>query len=479
MELSLPQLLTDTARRRPQRTAVLQDDSAVSFAGLAHDVDRLAGRLAERGVRGRVGVLLPNIGSFPLVLYGILRAGGSALLLNPMNSPREVEEQLRDAGVESVFTTEPLTALLPRGARALLAGGLPDELRVVSEVEDRLVRLAGAPAPPPMPPGGDHEAVTLYTAAERGRARGAVLSHTNLVADLEASIEAMGIAAEDRVLGVLPYVHTFGLTVGLTAPLAAGATVIPVERYNPLKVLDVLEDLRPTVMLGVPTIFIGLISAVERRGTPKHSLRVAISGGAPLAPEVAARWEEVFGLPLRQGYGLTEASPVCLFNRVDRPNHRGAVGSALPGVEVTVRAPDGEELPAGEVGEICVRGPNVFGGYLGEGGRQPDEFWGDWLRTGDLGSIDAEGVVRFRGVLKPMFTRNGFNVYPHEIERVLEADERIEHAEVLARPEPVRENEIVLRVVRASGAPLTDDEVREICRARLAAYKQPTRIRIG
>jgi long-chain acyl-CoA synthetase len=288
----------------------------------------------------------------------------------------------------------------------------------------------------------------------------------------------MLVGPEDCVVGALPYIHLFGLTVTLTAPVSAGASILPVERFRPPRMLELLEERPATVFAGVPAMYFALISAAERRPEPRHSLRLALSGGAALPVEVALRWEEVFGLPLRQGYGLTEAGPVCLFNRVDRPNHPGALGEPFPDVEVSVRDPRGTELPDGEVGELCVRGPNVFAGYLGEGGRRPEDFHGEWLRTGDLASRDKEGVFRFHGMLKPMFTRNGFNVYPRELERVLQSEPDIERAFVFALPDPHRENEIVLQVQLVDGSELAEEDVREICRARLAAYKQPGRVEI-
>ena len=288
----------------------------------------------------------------------------------------------------------------------------------------------------------------------------------------------MQLTPADRVLGLLPFIHAFGLTVTLNAPLACGATVVPVERFHPVRVLDTLEDSGATVLSGVPAMYLGLIAAAEKRGPPKHALRIAICGGAPLGAEVSRRWEETFGIPLREGYGLTEASPVCLFNRVDRPNRPGTLGYPFPGVEVTLRDGRGAAVPQGETGEICVRGANVFPGYVGEDGRDPRQFWDGALRTGDLGSQDGDGAIRFRGVSKRMFTRSGFNIYPREIERVLEEDPRVAEACVSAVPDVAKENEIALTVVPAPGAELTEDDVKQICRECLASYKQPGRIMI-
>lgn len=262
--------------------------------------------------------------------------------------------------------------------------------------------------------------MVIYTAAMGGWARGAQLTHANLVANLRSTIEAMGIVPQDRVLAMLPLIHSFGLTVTLNAALAAGASVIPVERFHPIRILEVLEASGATVIAGVPGMYAALLAAAERRSRPRHALRLAICGGSPLPAPLAEAWERLWGVPLREGYGLTEAGPVCLFNRVDQPNRLGTLGRPFPGVEVSLRDPRGAPVAGDQTGEICVAGANVFPGYLGEGGRRPEDFHGDALRTGDLGRWGPDGTVRV-----------------------------------------------------APGETLTEDEVREICRVLLAAYKQP------
>lgn len=464
MAAVLPDLLRESAARFAERAALAAGGATESYAALDARAHRIAGALQARGLAGaRVGLLLPNDVGFPAALFGLLRAGARAVMLNPQYSPREVAEAMADAGASTVLTTAPLLPLLPPGTRALLLDELP---------------LDRAPEAAPAPLAPDDEAVVVFTAAQRGRARGARLAHRNLVANARATVEAMRLEPADRVLAVLPFVHLFGLTVTLVAPLAAGACVLPVARFHPLRLLELLEAEQATVLCGVPGVYGALLAAAERRGTPRHALRVAICGGAPLPLELGRRWEEVFGLPLREGYGLTEAGPVCLFNRVDRPNRPGTLCYAFPGVEVSIRDEAGRPLPDGEVGEICVRGENVFLGYLGEPGRTARDFHGEWLRTGDLGSRESDGAIRFRGLIKPMFTRNGFNVYPREIQRVLEADPRIARAEVYALPDAAKENEIVLAVTPVPGAALGEDDVRALCQQTLAVYKQPGRVEI-
>ncbi len=478
MTTPLHSRLHESVLRHPDAIAVTAPGChPVSYAELERRVAAFAAALEARGARGgRVGLLLPNVTAFPVALFAVLRAGASAVLLNPLYSRREIAEYLADSGARLTVTMEALEHLLPLGARKLVLE--PSDGCVDPELEDDDLPAATPAQAEEGEWSADDEAVVIYTSATGGWAKGARLTHRSLGANLDSTVEAMLLAPEDRVLALLPFVHAFGLTVTLTAPLVAGATVVPFERFQPVRALDALEETGATVVCGVPAMYLALVAAAERRGVPRHRLRVAICGGAPLSPEVARRWEDTFGLPLREGYGLTEASPVCLFNRVDHPNRPGTLGHPFPGVEVTLRDSRGRVVPQGETGEICVLGANVFAGYVGEEGRPSERCWDGALRTGDLGCVEADGAVRFRGFLKRMFTRGGYNIYPREIERVLEEDPRVAEASVRPVPDAARENEIALTVVPTPGAELDEAAVREICRECLAAYKQPGQITV-
>jgi len=464
---TLDTLIAASARETPERPALAADPPATAFE-LERRVREFSDGLRALGVHGgRIGLLLPNVPAFPTAFYGALRAGCGTVLLNPLLSQREMGEYLADSRARGVVTIEAMEHLVPNGVAKLCVDAADGAIETGFDAAPLETTNDG-----PLPR-GDREAVVIYTSAMDGWARGARLTHVNLMSNLRATIEAMQMTTDDCVLGLLPWVHAFGLTATLNAPLVAGSRVVPFERFNPLRVLAALEETGATVLCGVPATFVALISAAERQGVPAHKLRVAVCGGAPLRAEVARRWEETFGIPLREGYGITECGPVCLFNRVDRPNRPGTLGYPFPGVEVTVRGPRGEDVPHGQTGEICVEGANVFPGYVGESGRPAEHFWDNAFRTGDLGCVEGDGALRFRGVKKRMFTRGGFNVYPAEVERALRGDPRIAEASVTSAPDPLRENEIVVTVTPAAGAELDEAIVRQICRERLASYKQP------
>ena len=253
-------------------------------------------------------------------------------------------------------------------------------------------------------PGRDEEAVIVYTSAMRGTPLGAVLTHANLLANARSTVEALGKSADDHVLALLPFAHLFGLTVTGSAPLLVGSRVTTMERFHPAKAAELLAG-GVTEFVAVPSVFHALLKAIELRGIVSGSaLRLCISGGAALPVELQDRWADVTGIELRQGYGLTEAGPVCLFNRVDRPNVRGTLGVDIPGVEVGIFPPadytrDDVTLDAiapladGEQGEICVRGANVSPGYIGGARGLPRR--GEWLCTGDDGVRGADGTCAF------------------------------------------------------------------------------------
>ena len=439
-----------------------------------------------RALAGRRSALLLPTGA-PFLTALAASEGRGAVLVNPLAAPAEIAHQCADADVGAVFTTAALAARLPADLaptvpRVLLDGapatatvvvdGRTYELDLAAHRGDALDLSGDRDVP-----GRDEEAAIVYTSAMAGRPLGAVLTHGNLLANARAVVEAAQLTPVDHALAVLPYSHLFGLVVSGLGPLLAGARVTTMERFNPIRAAELLAAEGVTLLVGVPAVFAALLQAIERRGgrLDAPALRVCICGGAPLPLEVQERWHAATGVELRQGYGLTEAAPVCLFNRVDRPNRRGTMGEPLPGVEVAIHDPTtGAPLPVGADGEIWVRGPNVSPGYV-SGGAAGLLRSGPWLRTGDLGAADAAGAVTFRGLLKPMFTRNGFNIYPREIERVVAALPGVRAVTVRALPEPSREHDIALDI----DGDVTVDAVKQWCAARLSAYKQPTAVTIA
>jgi long-chain acyl-CoA synthetase len=433
-----------------------------------------------RALQGkRAAILIPTS---PQFFTGLAACDGrGAVLINPLAAPGEIAYQIDDAGVGAVFTVAALAPRLPHGCTHVLLDGAPRSARVVaggaavdidlgSHVGLQLEGERGVQ-------GVEEECAVVYTSAMAGQALGAILTHRNLIANARQAVEAGEFASTDRYLAALPFAHLFGLTVTGTAALMAGGRVTTMPRFNPIAALDVIVADAVTVVVGVPAIFAGLLAVIERRGRrlDRHALRLCLCGGAPLDAALQERWFEATGTELRQGYGLTEASPVCLFNRPSLPNRRGTLGVAFPGCEVTVRDPVSHaELPTGMQGEICIRGETVFAGYLNRGalGLQVRE---GWLGSGDRGVRNADGTITFVGLIKDMFTRSGFNVYPAEVARVVGAMPGVRSARVFAIPEASKENDVCVEITGS----VSEAGVKQWCETRLSAYKQPTVIRIA
>jgi long-chain acyl-CoA synthetase len=428
----------------------------------------------------RSAILLPTSAAYFTALAA--SDGRGAVLVNPLASPREIAMQLGEADVGAVFTIAPLASRLPVGTPMVLLDDAPRQARVIIDSRTNDIDLGshfGLPLEGATDAeGSDEEAIVVYSSGMNGYMRGARLTHRNLLSSARSTIVASAMDSDSHSLALLPMAHLFGLVVSTGAPLLAGARVTTMDRYNPVRALELIATEGVTHLSAVPSVYAGLLQAMERRGAPfiDHALRVCIVGGAPLDVSLQDRWAEMTRVELRQGYGLTEAGPVCSFNLASLPNRRGTIGVPFPGVELSIRSVigDDDELPSGDVGEICVRGVNVFAGYVGNAVDALTVRNG-WLRTGDLGIRGRDGSYEFRGLTKAMFTRNGFNIYPHEIERVVCELPGVERASVSAAPDPVKENEIVLDVVGT----VSEDAVREWCAKNLSVYKQPTVIRVS
>jgi long-chain acyl-CoA synthetase len=413
----------------------------------------------------RAGILLPTSPQFFVALAA--SEGHGAVLINPLASPHEIAHQLRDAKVGAVFTNSALADNLPPQIARVMLDDAPRTATVIAGGVARSVDLGSHHGLElegrPDTEGSDDEAAIVYTSAMEGTPLGAILSHRNLLSNARATVIAAGNSADDQTLALLPFSHLFGLTVTASAPLLAGGRVRTMARFNPARAVEAIASGDVTEIVGVPAVFRALLAAVERRGKPDvGALRLCICGGSPLEVELQDRWFDATGVELRQGYGLTEAGPVCLFNRVDRPNVRGSLGVPFPGVEVRL----------GENDEILVRGDNVFRGYVsgGEGGLQIRD---GWLHTGDRGAIHPDGTVAFRGLIKPMYLKNGFNIYPRELSNAVMELAAVDGVRVNAVDHPGDEPEIVVEY----RGDVPEDDVRRWLGTRLAAYKQPTVIK--
>jgi len=455
----------------PDRCAVRLDDTTYSYALLDELSARVAGWLRERGLEpgDPVGIMLPNVPQFPVFYYGVLRAGGAVVPMNPLLKAREVAHYLGDSGARLVLAWQSAASEARSGAETAGASAV-----VVDAAS--LEAVGSWPLSPEIAKRADDDtAVILYTSGTTGTPKGAELTHANMRRN--ASVTAttlLGLGPDDVVMGCLPLFHSFGQTCGLNAAVLSGACLTLIPRFSAAEALRVIARDRVTVFEGVPTMYVGLLHAAA--GAPDTStLRLCVSGGAALPVEVLHGFEKAFGTVILEGYGLSETSPVATFNRGDR-RKPGSIGLPIEGVELRLVSDSGDEVAAGEVGEIAIRGHNVMKGYRGRPEATAAAISGGWFRTGDLARADEDGFYYIVDRKKDMIIRGGYNVYPREIEEVLYEHPAVLEAAVIGVPHASLGEEVAAAVVLRPGALASPEELRDWVKQRVAAYKYPRQL---
>ena len=439
------------------------------LASAAAEVQRYLGTLGvEAG--DRVALSMPNVPLMPALYYGIAARGAICVPLNPLLSGAELEYHLEDSGAKVLF--------------AFAGTRLAQEAASTVPVKNGSVRCEiFEPSASPLAPfdGVDvvkeqDPAVILYTSGTTGRPKGATLSHANILSNARSCVKVFGFTAEDVIFGGLPLFHAFGQTVSMNAAFAACATVALLPRFTPDHALSLIEAARVSVLAAVPSMYISLAALMaeqpERCARLRGTVRFGISGGSALPAPVHEAWKELADCTVYEGYGLSETSPVVSFNQVAFGMVLGSVGRVLPGVQVQVRDSAGVERPTEESGQLWVRGENVMLGYWNNPEATAGVFDGEWFATGDVARVDADGNIFIVDRIKDMVLRNGYSVYPREIEDVLYT-----HDLVQGVPDERVGEEIVAVVVPRAGADwgVVQAELNALARTRLAAYKYPRR----
>jgi len=452
----------------------------------------------------RIAIMLPNLLSYPVAFLGALRAGLIVVNVNPLYTPRELEEQLADSGATAIVIMENFAHKLePVVARtqirhvvvARLGDFMPPLKRSVFNFANRFIRRA-VPAwrfenftllqkacirrasthYADAAPGATSPALLQYTGGTTGVAKGAILTHRNLVAN---TLQCRAVIApylpeeQGSVLTPLPLYHIFSLTANLLAFALMGGRCVLVPDPRDIKgLIRTLRGAQVTTMTGVNTLFNALINNAEFAGLDFSKLKFAVGGGAAVQSAVAARWREITGTDLVEGYGLTEASPVVCLNPIRNPKI-GTVGLPVPSTEVAIRDDQGNDLPLGEAGEICVRGPQVMHGYWHRHEETKLVLSAEgWLHTGDIGAFDAQGFLKILDRKKDMVNVSGFKVFPNEVEDVMMQHPGVLEAAVIGVADPQSGQGVKLFVVKRDPA-VTAEELTKFARERLAAYKVP------
>ena len=492
---NVAQMLAESATRQPDRPAVVVGDRSLDYAALDDLARRFAGALGGLGLLPgeRVALLVPNVPQFSVAYFGCHYAGAPVVPLNVLLSAEEIAFQLSDSGAAALVVWEDFAARATEAAvrvpgcrHVVVARGDLGDLSAPAGAHNLTdLVLSSEPVTSVPPTAGDDTAVVLYTSGTTGRPKGAELTHDNVVSNATTcGRQVFPLGSDTVALVALPLFHAFGQTVMHNAVLQAGGTLVLLPRWDPGRAFELIERHRVTFFGGVPTMYVSLLNHPSAATADVSSLRLCVSGGAPLPVELMAAVDRRFGVDVLEGYGLSETSPVATFNLPGRPKRPGSIGLPIPGVQLRLVDEDGGVVTEpGTPGEIEVRGPNVMKGYLGDAEATAGAMHDGWFRTGDIGTRDADGYYRVVDRRKDMILRGGFNVYPREVEDVLHAHPAVVEAAVVGVPDARHGEEVVAFVVLAAGARSAGTGpaaagIRRLCRERLAAYKYPRRIEV-
>jgi long-chain acyl-CoA synthetase len=478
--VTLLHLLQRSVEKFGDRTALLAGDRLMSYGELWESVVRLGAALRQSGVAPgeRVGVMLPNVPAFVQAYFGILAAGATVVPFNTLYKPPEIRYLVEHATIQRILTSgifvrgieeaaEHLT--FPVRAIPLDEGSDPLEPKRLGAAANYRSERALADLMP------TDVAVCLYTSGTTGRPKGALLTHHNLVSNIESFQQIAPCDERDRFVCVLPLFHSFAATVVMLFPLSIGASIVLEPRFVPEQVLRSMAEKNVTILTAVPSMY-AVWTQLAPLEVDLSAARFAVSGGAPLPIEVLHRFEARYGISIYEGYGLTEASPVLTENPPLGYRKVGSVGPPLPGVELRVVDGTGKEVPTGEIGEIVARGANIMQGYLNQPKDTAEVLRDDWLSSGDLGRRDADGYFYIVDRKKDLIIVGGLNVYPREVEDILAAHPAVAEVAVVGIPDSMRGEVPKAYVVLRPGAAASRREVLRFARERLASFKVPREV---
>jgi long-chain acyl-CoA synthetase len=494
--VSVAAILAETAARLPNKTAIIVGEQSISYSQLWTETKAYAGGLDALGIRpgDPVAILIPNVADFPRVYYGILALGGIVVPIHALLKAEEIAFVLRDSGARLLVCSAPLLGEGAKGAAlagvdvvslmvpATLPEDAPTQL-LDALAYDRLEDVAAAATPIEtyLPRQPNDTATILYTSGTTGAPKGAEGSHFSLVEQTSTLLlGTFDLTAADTILGCLPLFHTFGQTCVLNTGFRAGATIVLMPKFDGAAALQLIQERECTLFFGVPTMYMVLLGALNGVTGVASKLRYGVSGGAALPVAIIDRFRDAFGVEIHEGYGLTETSPVACFNQRGMEPRAGTIGTPIWGVDVEIADAEIEGaiqlLPRGELGEIVIRGHNLMKGYLHRDEDTAAAVVDGWFRTGDLGTKDDEDYIRILDRKKDMILRNGYNVYPREVEEVLARHPGVAMAAVYGVAHELHGQEIVGAVVLVADSEVTPAELIAFAQEHVAPYKYPREI---
>lgn len=489
--LNLSVLLEDTARRYPGNPAFTFMDTVLNYAQINGAANQVANGLKEMGIKpgDKIALSCFNLPYFPIIYFGILKAGGTVVPLSVLLKKDEIAYHLSDsdakayfcflgsedlpmgqmgyAGFKEVPDCKDFIMIMPKPE-------MPASIEGVKTLGDLMKEQA--PSCESVQTGADDTAVIIYTSGTTGRPKGAELTHSNLLSNAIVSADLFNVSSEDTQLIVLPLFHIFAMTVLMNAGIYRGASNILLPRFDAEAVFGLMAKHKVTVFAGVPTMYWGLLNYTEDKFDYKAiaaDLRTCVSGGASLPVKVLEEFEARFKVPIYEGYGMSEGSPVVTFNQKEAGRKPGSIGTPVWGVEVMIVDENDKEVPIGEKGELVYRGPNVMRGYYQRPDANKMTLRNGWLHSGDVGIKDEDGFFYIVDRTKDMIIRGGLNVYPREVEEIMMKHEAVSLVAVYGVPHEEMGEEIKACVVLKEGATASEAELVAWTKEHIAAYKYP------
>lgn len=479
-EISLPQLLAQSAEKYQDKTAITFFNQTITFRELSEKVNIVASAFYKRGLKkgDRVALMLPNTPFYPISYFAALTCGATIVQVNPMYQPDELRYILNDSGAKFIIAFEPLAPIV----EAVKKDTKLDEIIYASAESasefHELLQDPGDKVPEVDFNPKEDVAVLQYTGGTTGRSKGAMLTHTNLIANTIQSaiaIKPVSDPGNERVLMVAPLFHVYGMTSGMNLAIYNGNNLIMLPKFDVEQVVQTIETHKTTNFPGVPTMYIALLEYAKKHQTKLDTFKSCTSGSAPLPVEVLEQLHEITGAPVSEGYGLSEASPTTHRNPVVGLQKAGSIGIPFPStyVKIVDQETGEQSLNVGEIGELIVKGPQVMKGYWNMPEETNQTVRDGWLYTGDLAKMDEDGYFYIVGRKKELIIASGYNVYPIEIEDVIYEHPKVLEAAVFGVPHPYRGETIKAVIVAQESQTLTEEEITDFCKKKLAAYKVP------
>ncbi len=484
---TLADLVADVAQAAPDKTAILFQDMRISYGTLHTLIESAADALAARGVgKGdRVVVMLPNIPHFVIAYYAVMRLGAVVVPVNVLYKAGEIAYILRDSGASTAIVFESLYEQFAEALDDVNKHGLKNAIVVAAnEAPAGTIPWSlatstiegGAPTRTPVEVVPDDVAVICYTSGTTGKAKGAMLSHHNFLANAAqvARVEGLRVEPTDTVLLVLPLFHIFAMNVGMNMTLRVGGTIDLMVRFEPVAVLEEIQRHKASVFLGAPPMFVSFVNLPDLTSYDVSSLRVINSGAAALPVAVLERFKTLTGKEIVEGYGLTETSPVSHSNAAGASIKPGTIGLPIPGVEARIVDVKDQDAPDGQEGEIVLRGENLMIGYWNKPRETAEAMRNGWFHTGDIAVKDADGYYTIVDRKKDMINAGGFKIWPREVEEVLYHHPAVAEAAIIPSFDPYAGERPIAYIVLKDGVAATQEELIAFVKARLASYKAPT-----